>query len=628
MSELQTPAHLRAVPADPVEDDPAPALEDAAVQSHPGPEATHAELSPSGDSEAAADDEQPSREREGWNGITPPRRRGGAARFISDVIVELGFLPQDRVDAAVEEGKTTGRSPEEVLLQSGALSADELARATAERFGLDHVDLTIYKPDLAAVNLLTAQAARRYNAIPIGFHSTGTLLVAMSDPSNVLALDDLKLMTGYEIRPSVASAEDIAALIAKMNRLDDAVAEASEGEDEEEEVLVDIRESAADAPVIKLVNSIIAQAVEDGASDIHFEPHEKDMRVRFRVDGVLAESTQVPRRMIPGVISRIKIMADLDIAERRAPQDGRVSLHVEGHSVDIRVVTLPSAGGEGVVMRLLDKESVLLTLDALGIRDSGRERFEHGFSQAYGAVLVTGPTGSGKSTTLYAALNAVNSVEKNIITIEDPVEYQLTGVNQIQVNPRAGLTFATGLRSMLRADPDIIMVGEIRDAETARIAVEAALTGHLVLTTLHTNDAPSAITRLTEMGIAPFLTASAVDVVVAQRLARRLCQYCKKRTVLTTDALKASGFADVAFDIEAYEPAGCARCGHSGYKGRVGLYEVMTNSDEIRDLTIERASADAICSIAVEQGMRLLRDDGLDKVRLGITSIAEVARVC
>jgi type IV pilus assembly protein PilB len=562
-------------------------------------------------------------------GITPPRRRGGAARFITDVIVELGFLPRGRVDAAVEEGKAVGRSPEEVLLDSGNLSADQLARATAERFGLDHVDLTVYRPDIAAVNLLSPQAARRYNAVPIGFHSNGHLLVAMSDPSNVLAIDDLKLMTGYEIRPTVSSTDDIASLIAKMNRLDEAVAEAvDEDDDGEDQALVnEIRESAADAPTIKLVNSIIAQAVEDGASDIHFEPHHKDMRVRFRVDGVLHETTSVPRRMVPGVVSRVKIMADLDIAEKRLPQDGRVTLQVEGHHVDVRIVTMPQAGGEAVVMRLLDKESVMLTLDALGIREGGRERFERGVRKSYGAVLVTGPTGSGKSTTLYAALNTVNSVEKNIITIEDPVEYQIPGINQMQVNLKAGLTFAQGLRSMLRADPDIIMVGEIRDAETARIAIEAALTGHLVLSTLHTNDAPSAITRLTEMGIAPFLTASALDVVVAQRLARRLCNYCKRRTVLKTEALKAANFHEAAFDIEAYEPVGCARCSQTGYKGRVGLYEVMTLTDEIRELTIERKDAALIGQKAVEQGMRLLRDDGLEKVRLGVTSIAEVARV-
>jgi type IV pilus assembly protein PilB len=574
----------------------------------------------------AGDGDAPRPAIEALPGITPPRKRGGAARFISDVVVELGFVPKERVDAAVEEGRATGHSPEDVLVQSGTLSIEQLARATAERFGLDHVDLTVYKPDLAAVNLLTAQAARRFNAIPIGFHQSGRLLVAMADPSNVLALDDLKLMTGYEVRPVVASREDIASLIAKMNRLDDAVAEVVDA-DEEEDVVVDFQESGADAPVIKLVNSIIAQAMEDGASDIHFEPHGRDMRVRFRVDGVLSETTTIPRRMVPGVVSRVKIMGDLDISERRVPQDGRTSMAIDGRSVDIRIVTLPSAGGEGIVMRILDKEQIVLTLDSLGMRGDSRERFEQGFRQSYGAVLVTGPTGSGKSTTLYAALMDVNSVEKNIITIEDPVEYQVEGVNQVQVNPKAGLTFATGLRTMLRADPDIIMVGEIRDPDTAKIAVESALTGHLVLSTLHTNDAPSAITRLTEMGIPPFLTASAIDCVVAQRLARRLCAYCKKRTVLKVDRLQNAGFFDAAFDIEAFEPVGCARCSHSGYKGRVGLYEVMTVSDEIREMTIDRTSADVIRHKAVEQGMRLLRDDGLEKVRLGVTSIQEISRV-
>jgi type IV pilus assembly protein PilB len=588
MSELHAPAHLAPVPAD----EPVGA--------------------------AAAD----------FTGITPPRRRGGAARFITDVIVELGFLPKEKVDKAVEDARASGQSPERVLLESGALAADQLARATAERFGLDHVDLTLYKPDLAATGLLSGASAKRYNAIPIGFHNSGQLLVAMADPSNVLALDDLKLMTGYEIRPVVASADDVAQIIAKMNRIDDAVLDTVDDDLESDAGLVnEIRESAADAPIIKLVNSVIAQAVEDGASDIHFEPHDRDMRVRFRVDGVLHETTQIPRRMVPGVVSRVKIMADLDIAERRLPQDGRVSLSVEGHHVDIRIVTLPSSGGEGIVMRILDKEKAVIGLDALGIRDASRKRFEAGFTKSHGAVFVTGPTGSGKSTTLYAALNALNSIEKNIITIEDPVEYQIPGINQIGVNIKSGLTFATGLRSILRADPDIVMVGEIRDSETAKIAIESALTGHLVLSTLHTNDAPSAITRLTEMGIAPFLTASALDVVVAQRLARRLCNYCKQRTILTNEQLKSANFFEAAFDIEAFEPIGCARCSHTGYKGRVGMYEVMTVSDEIRALTIDRASADVIRATAVQQGMRLLRDDGLEKVRLGVTSIAEIARV-
>jgi type IV pilus assembly protein PilB len=350
------------------------------------------------------------------------------------------------------------------------------------------------------------------------------------------------------------------------------------------------------------------------------------MRVRLRVDGVLTERTTIPRRMVAGVISRVKIMADLDIAERRLPQDGRVAMKVDHHAIDIRVVTLPSAHGEGVTMRILDKEQVLLTLDKLGMGELVRTEFEHAFRKPYGAVLVTGPTGSGKSTSLYAALNAVNSPDRKIVTIEDPVEYQLPGITQIGVNPRSNLTFARGLRSILRADPDLIMVGEIRDSDTARTAVEAALTGHMVLTTLHTKDAPSAITRLTEMGIEPFLTASAVDCVLAQRLVRKLCTYCKKRTVVSVDSLRGAGFkAD--FDIEAYETGGCSRCNGTGYRGRTGLYEIMSMSDEIRGLTIDRAAGDVIRETARRDGMLTMRDDGLEKVRLGVTSIAEVARV-
>jgi type IV pilus assembly protein PilB len=389
--------------------------------------------------------------------------------------------------------------------------------------------------------------------------------------------------------------------------------------------IVDLRESADDAPVIKLVNQIIAQAVEQGTSDIHFQPDGKEMAVRFRIDGVLQTSTTVPRRMVAGVVSRIKIMSDLDIAERRIPQDGRVGLAIDGHHVDLRVVTLPSVHGEGAVMRILDKDSVRMDLDRLGMAEQQRTRFSRAIRQAYGAVLVTGPTGSGKSTSLYAALTEINTPEKNIITIEDPVEYQLEGITQVQTNPKAGLTFANGLRSMMRADPDIIMVGEIRDRETAQIAIEAALTGHLVLSTLHTNDAPGAITRLIEMGIEPFLVSSAVDCVVAQRLARTLCQHCKERTILSAEVLKDHGFPSHT-DIEAYLPKGCARCSMSGYKGRMGLYEVMIVTEEIREMAIARASADQIAEAAMRNGMRRLREDGLEKVKLGRTSIAEVAR--
>ena len=461
------------------------------------------------------------------NGLIPPTRRGGGARFISDVISELGFVPAERVHAAVEEAKSAGRTPEELLVDAGDLTAEQLARAIAERFGLDFVDLSIYKIDPGALNLVSAQAAKRYNAAPIGFDESRQA-PARGDGGPVERprarrpeADD-----GASDHARGRSPEDLATVTARMSRLDDAVAEAIDEVEDENDLaaLTEIRESADDAPVIKLVNSLIAQAVEDGASDVHFEPMEsRDMRVRYRIDGVLRETTQIPRRMNAGVVSRIKIMSDLDIAERRLPQDGRVSLKVEGHAIDIRVVTIPGVWGEGIVMRILDKEQVLLSLDTLGIAGDSQTRFDLAIRQSYGAILVTGPTGSGKSTTLYAALNAINTPEKNIITIEDPVEYQLEGINQIQVNLKAGLGFAQGLRSMLRADPDIIMVGEIRDAETARIAVESALTGHLVLSTLHTNDAPSAITRLTEMGIEPFLTASAVDCIVAQRLARKLC---------------------------------------------------------------------------------------------------------
>jgi type IV pilus assembly protein PilB len=559
------------------------------------------------------------------DGLTPPERRT-VSRSIPAVIAELEFAGRERVDEAIAKGKATGRPAEQVLLEEGVVSVDQLARATAQRFGLCHVDLTCFKIDLTALNLLSAQAARRLNAAPIGFDERGRLRVAISDPSNVIALDDLKLMTGHEVQPVVASPEDIQGLIGRMSRLDEAVAEAvQEGEAELADV-TEVRESADDAPVMKLVNSIIAQAVEDLASDIHFEPEGREMRVRFRVDGVLRETTTIPRRMVAGVVSRIKIMADLDIAERRVPQDGRVSLTVDGHAIDTRVVTMPRVDGEGIVMRILDKSAALIGLDQLGMSEASATLFESGFRRSHGAVLATGPTGSGKSTTLYGALNEINLPERNIITIEDPVEYQLAGVNQLQVNMKAGLTFASGLRAMLRADPDVIMVGEIRDGETAKIAVEAALTGHLVLSTLHTNDAPSAISRLTEMGIEPFLTASAVCMVVAQRLVRQLCTYCKRATTLSVSSLERAGFS-VAFDLDAYEPVGCNRCGNSGYKGRTGLYEVMPITDEIRDLTVERAAAEEIRKMAVAQGMRPLRADGFEKVKNGITSIAEVARV-
>lgn len=570
-----------------------------------------------------------------WDGVTPPTRRGGSGRHVVDVLVELGYVDRMSADLAMEQGRSLGKGPEKLLVEQGRITQDQLARAVAERHGLDHVDLSLFPVDMAAANLLGTTAAKRYEAVPVAYVDERTLLVAMADPANVLAIDDIAIMTGLEVRAAVASREDIAALVSRFTRLDDVVDAVSMTDDDLDGgttggpgETMDLRESADDQPVIKLVNQVIAQAVEQGASDIHLEPDGKDLRVRFRVDGVLLETTTIPKRMVNGVISRVKIMADLDIAERRVPQDGRVGLTIDGHQVDLRVVTLPSVHGESAVMRILDKGSVIMELAKLGMGENDHKRFSRAFSQAYGAVLVTGPTGSGKSTTLYAALGVINTPEKNIITIEDPVEYQVGGITQVQVNGKAGLTFASGLRAMMRADPDVIMVGEIRDRETAQIAIESALTGHLVLSTLHTNDAPGAITRLIEMGTEPFLVSSAIDCVVAQRLARTLCEHCKRPATVSAAALRESGF-DVRddFDVHVHEPVGCPRCGGSGYKGRLGLYEVMTVTDEIRRLAIERASADQIGAVAVSQGMRRLREDGLEKVRQGRTSIAEVARV-
>jgi type IV pilus assembly protein PilB len=567
-------------------------------------------------------------EAQGTPGLTPPLQRGRSTGFITDVLVDLGFVAEERARQAIEEARTVGVPPEALLLQQGAINGDHLSRAIAERYGLDHIDLTAYQVDMAAANLVTVNTARRYQALPVGFVDKQTVLVAMSDPTNVLAVDDIQIATGLDCRVAVAAEEDIEALVGRLNTLQSAVSEAVIDEEADDELadVSDMQVSAEDAPVIKLVYSILGQAVGEGASDIHFEPAEDEMRVRFRVDGVLREAAHVPKRMVNAVVSRVKIMSDLNIAEKRVPQDGRVSVTVEDRRVDLRITTLPTQRGEGATVRILDKENAQRSLDELGMDGTARERFQGAFGQAYGAVLVTGPTGSGKSTTLYAALQELNHVEKNIITIEDPVEYRLNGVNQINVNRKAGLDFATGLRSILRADPDIVMVGEIRDGETARIAVEAALTGHMMLSTLHTNDAPGAITRLTKMGIEAFLTASAVDCVVAQRLARKLCTHCKRRTIIPSAALTEAGLRTAA-ELEAYEPVGCGRCNQSGYKGRVGIYSVMSMSERIKEMAVAQAPESEIATVARQEGMLTLREDGVGKVRSGLTSLEEVLRV-
>ncbi len=560
-------------------------------------------------------------------GLIPPRQRGHSGRFITEVLVELGYASREQVERAISESRAAGRSPEEFLREQGEIDSDQLSRAVAERYGLDYVDLNIFQVDMAAANLVSVSAARRTGAVPVGHVDKETLVLAMSDPANVLAVDDIQMATGLNCRVAVAAAEDIEALIARLNTLSTAVSEAVEEDEAQDSAdLTDLRASAEDAPVIKLVFSILGQGVNERASDIHFEPEEDDMRVRFRIDGVLREAARVPKRMVSGVISRIKIMSELDIAEKRVPQDGRVSVNVEDRRVDLRVTTLPTQRGEGATIRILDKSNASYTLDDLGMAGDARRNFEESFRQSYGAVLVTGPTGSGKSTTLYAALQELNQVEKKIITIEDPVEYRLAGVNQMNVNRRAGMDFATGLRSMMRADPDIIMVGEIRDADTARIAIEAALTGHMVLSTLHTNDAPGAVTRLSKMGIETFLTASSLDCVVAQRLARQLCSHCKQKVAVSKAALEQAGFrADT--DIEAYEPGGCSRCSATGYRGRLGLFSVMVMSERIKDMIVSLAPEAELGHVARDEGMLSVKEDGLTKVKQGLTSIGEVARV-
>jgi type IV pilus assembly protein PilB len=589
-------------------------------------------LRPVPDSGGSAAPALPPRE-DGTPGLTPPLRRGHSHGFVTDVIAELGYASAEVVEQAVEAARTSGRSPESLLLSEGSITTEELSRAIAERYGLEHVDLALYQVDMGAAALFPVAMARRYKAVPVGYVNPQTLLVAATDPANVQAVDDIKIATGLDCRIAVAAEDDVEALLGRLSTLQSAAAEAiieeQEGPEAEEaapEAVTDMQASAEDAPVIKLVYSVLAQAVGEGASDIHLEPEEGELRIRFRIDGVLKESAHVPRRMIGAVISRLKIMSELDIAEKRVPQDGRVGVNVEGRRIDLRVTTLPTQRGEGATIRILDEGNSRRTLDELGMDGSARARFEDSFSKAYGAVLVTGPTGSGKSTTLYAALQELNGVEKKIITIEDPVEYRIPGINQLNVNRKAGLDFATGLRSMLRADPDIVMVGEIRDAETARIAIEAALTGHMMLSTLHTNDAPGAIARLTEMGIETFLTASSVDCVVAQRLARKLCPHCKRRAIIPVAALTEAGISAYA-DIEAYEPVGCGHCSQTGYRGRIGVYSVMSLSERLRTMTVDRAPEPEIAAVAHEEGMLTLREDGVAKVRGGMTSLEEVLRV-
>jgi type IV pilus assembly protein PilB len=553
------------------------------------------------------------------------------SKQLGQILIELGFITAEQLETALEEHRKTPKSLGRVLIDLGMIKEADLVRALAEQVGLEFVDLNEFPIDATATVLLPEALSRRYRAIPIG-ERDGRLLVAMSDPANVYALDDIRTITGREVQPVVATAIDVEDAIQKFSGMDsqvEAMASAA-AEAGESEIVEDLEEALEDAPIVKLVNAIMTQAVGDRASDVHLEPAERNVRIRFRVDGVLHEPMPpAPKSIQGGLISRLKVMADLNIAEKRVPQDGRISMKVGGRSLDLRLATLPTVYGEKVVIRILDKSNALLRLEDLGFLEEAYKRFATSFKKPYGAILVTGPTGSGKSTTMYSTLNILNEESKNIITVEDPVEYRLAGVNQMQVNPKAGLTFASALRSILRADPDIVLIGEIRDKETATIAIEAALTGHLVLSSLHTNDAPSAISRLVEMDVETFLVASAIDAVVAQRLARKLCERCRVDYQPEQAELAAAGFPEWLWPEipQLFKAQGCPACANTGYRGRIGLYEVMQMSEEIERLTVERAPADAIRTVAVQQGMMTLRDDGLEKARMGITTLDEVARV-
>ncbi len=545
---------------------------------------------------------------------------------LGQILVRNRIITEDQLEEALAKQRESGDSLGRVLIELKMVSEGALTSILARQIGLKYIDLANYDIDISASSLIDAEVARRYTLLPIGFED-GRLMIAMADPTNVFALDDVRIMTGMEIEPLVATKEDIISAINRFCRADTDAQLSVEDITEEvsdngQEVEVD------DAPIVKYVNLLITEAVTDRASDVHIEPMDNDVRVRFRIDGVLHEIRRNPKQLHPGVVARIKVMADMNIAEKRVPQDGRASIDMRGKAIDIRVASLPTIHGEKMVLRILDKSASLMSLEELGFRDETMERYKRSFHKPYGTIMVTGPTGSGKTTTLYATLNVLNSIKHNIITVEDPVEYRLPLINQVQVHYKAGLTFASALRSILRCDPDIVMIGEIRDPESAQIAIESALTGHLVLSTLHTNDAPSALTRLLEMGIEPFLIASAVDCVSSQRLTRKLCDRCKEAYEPDPNFLEKVGFAwEDMEEKKLYRAKGCAACNNTGFKGRIGVYEVLEVSENIEKLVSRNAPHVEIAEMARSEGMTTLRQEGFAKVRQGVTSLEEVLRV-
>lgn len=556
-------------------------------------------------------------------------------KSLGESLVEQKIIKEEQLQAALKESERSGEPLRKILVKLGMVSEEDICTFFEEQLGIPRIDLRNYLIDAKIILMVPENLARKYLLIPL-FKTGDTLTIATADPLNVVALDEIRLRTNCNIEPAVATETEVRSAISQyygtggsiediVKSIDMKTITAEEGKEEIEPDK--LRNMAEEAPIIKLVNLVIMQAIRDKASDIHVEPEEDSLKIRFRIDGILHDVTTIPKTLQAAVLSRMKIMSDLNIATKRVPQDGRFRIKVETAQIDLRVSSLPTIFGENIVMRLLDTTSILIGLSQLGFDEQNLEQFKSLIVKPHGIILVTGPTGSGKTTTLYSALNTINTPDKNIITVEDPVEYQLRGVRQSQINPKAGLTFSNGLRSILRQDPDVIMVGEIRDLETAEISVQAALTGHLVFSTLHTNDAPSSLTRLIDMGVEPFLISSSVIGIIAQRLVRTICNACKESYVPSKEVLSEIGIKLPETNLKFYRGKGCKACKNTGYKGRIGIFEQLLLNEKVRDLVLAKTSSTQIKRIAQEAGMRTLREDGIAKVLSGITTIDEVIRV-
>jgi type IV pilus assembly protein PilB len=569
---------------------------------------------------------------------------------IGELLVKENFITSDQLEAALKHQNQNGGRLGSILINLGYVEDDDITSLLSKKYGVPSINLDFYEIDPAVIKLIPIDVAQKYMVVPLSRVGT-TLTIASTDPTNVSAMDDIKFMTGFNIEPVVASDTSITEALEKyygtphsieLKRVFDQIAQVDKensidldleaSTEEEQEVSLDeLQRSSEDAPIVRLVNLILSDSLKKEASDIHLEPYEKDFRVRFRIDGILYNMMNPPLKLRDAIISRIKIMAKLDISEKRLPQDGRIKIRTSFNGkqkeVDYRVSTLPTLFGEKVVLRILDRDSLPMDMTKLGFEEASLKKIEAAILKPYGMVLVTGPTGSGKTSTLYSALNKLNTIETNIMTAEDPVEYNFRGINQVQIRESIGLTFAAALRSFLRQDPNIILVGEIRDFETTEIAIKAALTGHLVLSSVHTNDAPSTISRLLNMGIEPFLVATSVNLICAQRLIRKICPDCKTEIKTPLQALTSIGFTqEEANSIRTYKGEGCKTCNGTGYKGRIGMYEVMDIGEEIQELILIGASAREIRRKAVEEGMLTLRQSGLAKIKAGMTTLDEVLR--